>query len=399
MTLLPLALVLMAASAVFAGSEAALFSLGDRSRGLPRSVVALRADRVGALSTILLLNLGVNLAFFATLHVMVAPLPGRWAMAANAAGVLVLLLLGEILPKVLGNRHPEVFARAFLPPVALVHRVLAPLVRPLARRAYAGARPTAPLDPERMEALVRGEGDLGLDRAERDLLRHVLELGKLRAGALRVPLARLPRARDDEDLERALARLRRSGRPFAVVVDRDGEVLGALEAAATGGRGRRVREAMRPVPVLPEVAPALNGVTPLLDSGAPFVLLVDEYGHGSGVVPRGRWADTLLDRLDGAGAPLVRGGRDDRWRLDPTLPLHDFADRFGEPEGEVDVRVETLGGLVNARLDRVAREGDVLELATDRGRYRLTVAAADETGPRLLDLERIGPAPDGGEAS
>lgn len=379
---------LLVASAVFSGAEAALFTLAGRgagAAGLPRAARALMQDRAGVLATILLANLVVNLAFFASVHVGSARLGDARSAAADAAALAAILLFGEILPKILAHRRPHGSARLLLPPVWLLHLLLGPAARAAARRFGPPPRAAEPLGPEEAEALLRGEDVEGLAPDERALVRHVLELGKLRAGALRLPLARMPRVPASEPLGLARRRLEREGAAHAAVVDERGEVVGALDLTRPL-RGARAADACARVPILPEVAPAANGLGLLRDSGAPFLLLVDEYGQASGVIPRGRWADTLLDRLprggDGVAVRDLGGGR---YLVDAALPLHDFEDRFGDP-GARDVRVDTIGGLVADRLGRVAAAGDHLRLESEGFACDLWVAAASETGPETFEL-------------
>lgn len=397
---------LLIGSATLSGSEAALFTLAGQGAGaaqLPRSARALLPVRNAVLTTILFGNLVFNLAFFAAVHVGSEHLADGPRAAVHAVALAAILLFGELVPKIIAHRRPFAAARLLLPPVQLLHFVIGPATRFVAQRISPPPRAEEPLGPEEAEALLRGEAVPGLDGDERALVRHVLELGKLRAGALRVPLARVARVLADEPLGLARRRLERDGAVHAVVADGRGEVIGALDLTR-GPRGARVADAMVRVPVLPEVAPAANGLGMLRDSGAPFLLLVDEYGEGSGVIPRGRWADTLLDRLPrgGAGAAIRELGPG-RFLLDATLPLHDFEDRFGDP-GERDVRVDTIGGLLVDRLGRVPVAGDHLRLAGPGFAAELWVATASETGAETLELwlgppaSGAAPAP-GGEAS
>lgn len=393
-----LALALLACSVALNGAEASLFTLAARlgPEGLPAGARALVADRGGVLMTILLANLLANLGFFAAVHAWSEGLPEGTGAAVEAAALGVLLLGSDLLPKMLGHRRPRLVGRLAFPLVRGLHAGLGPLLRPLAARIRPRPSSAEPISPEEAEALLRGEDPLGLPGEERALVRHVLELGKLRAGALRLPLARVELVPGAEPLGLARRRLEKAGATFGAVCDARGEVIGALDLTRAP-RGARALDAMIRVPILPEVAPAANGVGLLRDSGAPFLLLVDEYGQASGVVPRGRWADTLLDRLPrSAGAPLLRELAPGRFLADAALPLHDFEDRFGTP-GASDVRVESLGGLVSDRLGRVARAGDRLDFAGPGFRGQIWVARADETGPELLEIWVRGPA-EGGDA-
>lgn len=386
---------LLLGSATCSGAESALFTLAGRraaTAALPRAAQALMQDRSAVLTTILLTNLIINLAFFASVHAAAAELDAGTAAAWNVAALAAILLFGEILPKVVAHRHAVGAARVLLPPVLLLHAVFGPVTRVVARWGRPPPRAEAPLGPEEAEALLRGEPVAGLAEEERALVRHVLELGKLRAGALRLPLARVPRVPAGEPLGLARRRLEREGATYAAVVDSRGQVIGALDLTRAM-RGARAADARVRVPVLPEVAPAANGLALLRDAGAPFLLLVDEYGEGSGVIPRGRWADTLLDRMPrGDAGAAIRALGDGRFLIDASLPLHDFEDRFGDP-GPRDVRVDTIGGLFVDRLGRVAVAGDHLRLAGAGLDCELWVASASETGPETLELR---PLADGG---
>ncbi|HEX9792917.1 MAG TPA: CNNM domain-containing protein [Planctomycetota bacterium] len=384
---------LIAASAVFSGAEAALFTLGSRPREIiPALARKLLADPIGALTAILLGNLVVNLAYFA--------LAASWARSLAAAGgassrieigvgiaaVGVIVVFGEIMPKVVAHRRPRRSARWLLPPVWLLHAALGPLASRIGRLAV--ARPAAPpeLDSRTADELLANEAAGLLADDERDLLRHLLEFGTLRAGALRRPLGETVRVLGTAPLGEARRQMAAAGVAWAAVVDADGEVRGCLDLTRLPD-GATAGEAMRAVPVLPELAPVAQGIPLLRRTGAPFVLLVDEYGNSAGILERGRWADTLLNRLpeQSAGrlpAVLPLGGG--RFQLDAALPLHDFRDRFGDP-GAADVRVDTVGGLVQERLGRVPKVGDRVHVGGFYDGFDLVVTRVD--GARVHELE------------
>ena len=131
-----------------------------------------------------------------------------------------------------------------------------------------------------------------------------------------------------------------------------------------------------------------SGVRLLRESGAPFVLLVDEYGEAAGIIRRGRWADTLLDRLPARrddGVPPLEPLADAAWRVDASLPLHVLEERLGV-HAEADVRVDTVGGLVAERLGRLPEPGDVVVLPQPGARCTLVVLRARDTRPLQLAL-------------
>jgi Mg2+/Co2+ transporter CorC len=65
--------------------------------------------------------------------------------------------------------------------------------------------------------------------------------------------------------------------------------------------------------------------------------------------------------------------------------LHDFEDRFGAI-GEVDVRVDTVGGLVAEKLGRMAEVGDEVMVQGEGQQVHFTVLACSETRPLVLTV-------------
>lgn len=384
---LPLAAGLLLLSATFSGAEAALFTLSARRRAtLPWVARTLLRDPPGALSVILLGNLLVNLTFFAVTAAWSEAL-GAGAAAASAAGaVLLLVVAGEILPKVVSHRSPVRAARLLLPPVWLLHGLLGLPARALGRVLFRPGPALGPIPAEDLHALIGDGGDRLLPRAERSLLRQILELDILRAGAVRRPLSETPRVSADRPLAAACQELREQRAAWAAVVERDGEIRGILDLTRLPS-GRLVRDAMAPVPVLPEVAPLARGVSLLREGGLPFVLLVDEFGAPAGILERGRWADTLLDRVPAGGEggrSAIRALSGNRFLVDAALPLHVFRERFGDP-GEVDAKLDTLGGLVAERLGRLPEAGDELELDCPGGPL-LRLEVLSREGTRIDEL-------------
>ncbi|RMH02764.1 MAG: DUF21 domain-containing protein [Planctomycetota bacterium] len=388
MSPLPAALLLLAGSAVFSGSEAALFTLAGRTASpVPRMARDLLRDPAGALTAILLGNLLVNLAFFAAAAAWGAGL-GRSGQAAAAAGaVLAVVVAGEILPKLLAHRAPHRAAVVLLPLPWLLHRLTARPARALGRMLFPPAPAEAPVSPGALDRLLAEEGDRLLPSDERSLVRQLLELDLLRAGAVRRPLAATVQVRAGERLADAVRRLREQRRPWAAVVEEDGEIHGVLDLGRMP-TGRTVREAMAPVPILPEGAPLARGAGLLRERGVPFLLLVDEYGQAAGILERGAWADTLLDRVpepDEAGRPAIRRISGNRFEIRGDLPLHVFREHFGDP-GPVDPRLETVAGLLAERLGRIPAAGDRLRLEPAGGEP-LELRVVEVDGARTLRVQ------------
>jgi putative hemolysin len=131
---------LITLSAVFSGSETALFSLTPLKRR-QMALARRRVDRIESLlirpeqtlSTLLLSNTLVNIWFtglFTTMVLgLIQPPLGEWLSLLG--GTIVLLALGEITPKAFSNRHAERVALIVSGPLVVLLRLLAPAIATL----------------------------------------------------------------------------------------------------------------------------------------------------------------------------------------------------------------------------------------------------------------------------
>ncbi|MBM3314257.1 DUF21 domain-containing protein, partial [candidate division WOR-3 bacterium] len=139
---------LLVLSAIFSGSEAALFSLSAAGRdalrqrrpGLARRVDRLLADPNRLLGTLLLSNLLINTTASAVFTLLALESCRRSglnpALGLGAGGLLmtgVLIVFGDVTPKLLGSRVPAGFTRASLPLLGPAHLLLRPFVSLLVR--------------------------------------------------------------------------------------------------------------------------------------------------------------------------------------------------------------------------------------------------------------------------
>ena len=390
MTLLIIIFFLLIASACFSGAEAALFTLASRptQRHLPLAS-RLIANRSRVLTVIIFANLIVNLSFYASTYALAEPFPLAQSASINLIAVLTIVLFGEIAPKLVAHRHPIAFSRFSLPIVQVCYWLLNPFLRLFPRVNIKEQFSPQPIQSSEAVDLLVGEDEV-LGHDEETFLSRFLELGELRAGALRRSLQDYFQLKHDLPLALALRRMSQHKVPWAAVIDDNEQVVGVLDRTRML-EGTTVESAMSRVPILPEVAPVAAGLKLLKEDGGPFLLLVDEYGDSAGVIERGRWADTLLNRLPkshATGAHLIEKISNDLYKIEAAIALHEFADRFGEAQ-EIDVRVDTLAGFIHEKLGRIAVVDDMVEMVTSEHQLKLTVVESSATRVLTVELEVI----------
>jgi CBS domain containing-hemolysin-like protein len=418
LVLLLLLPALLVGSAFFSCSETALFGLTEAERSAlrrdqrlaGRSVEALLADPRMLLITILLCNNTANLLYFVTSSILVMRADGSVvALLGLAVGSLVLLILaGEVLPKLLANSNRCRFAVLVAPGLLALHRAIAPLrlvldrivVTPLGRLTAPRRRP-ARLSCEELAALIAASGRRGtLDREEQRILQDVITLGGLRVRDVmtpRVRVAAVPLSASSADVEALCASTRFTRLPvYNGDLDR---IVGLLQVKRyLLDRHRPLAEFVVPARYVPEVATLDQLLAHFRETGTETAIVVDEYGGTAGVVSLEDVVEEIVGDIDlgpvgGPREPEVLGPG--RYRVAGDMSVREWAEAFGQRL--VSPRVSTLGGLITSRLGRAARPRDVIGL----GNVRLEVEVVDRAriASAIVELveENGGTGPQEGE--
>jgi putative hemolysin len=386
---------LLVLSGLFSSSETALFSLtpSQRERAGP-TARRLLADPSALLVSVLLANLVVNLLFFSFVGRLMPGDGGAGDVAVGLGALVCVLVVGEILPKVVGLRSRVPVGRMGAVPLAVLVQALGPVRRRLAwaleRVHLALSRwvgEERALTPDALaKVLERGaEEGLLLDH-EANLLAEVLELGEIRVREIMTPrvdalfldVAATPAER--ESVVRRALDARQSWLP--VVHGTPDEVLGRVRLRDVLTRPAvPLRRFVMPVKFVPEVASALALLHGLRADRATEAVVVDEWGGTAGYVTLEDVFEEIVGemRVEGeqrqrVAVPLGEG----RYRVAGSLSIRDWNEAFGFDV--VPTEFETVGGFVTALLGRIPRAGDevrwgelVMEVHVARGRRVLEV--------------------------
>ncbi|MEM1209092.1 MAG: hemolysin family protein [Planctomycetota bacterium] len=394
LAVLPLLLIL---SGFMSGSETALFSLSQQQRAqLTRgdgvvavSVRALLAETRALLITLLLGNMVVNVLYFTVGSVALIKLgeelawPG-WANVAGGLAVLGLIILfGELMPKLLAGRGPVRWSRVAAVPLLAVHRLLTPIrvasnalvIGPLARLIDPGTRP-ASLSAEELESLLQLSSRQGvIDPSEQRLLVQVLELSSMRVRDLMVPRVDIEGYNLDTPADVLIDTVRRTKLRHLPVYDGSVDrVVGMVSSRRVllerPADAKAVRRLATPTRFVPEQQRAERFMAELGRGGDPVAIVVDEHGGTAGLV-------TIEDVVEHVVGGLAGGyERDDNpgferlsealFRVDGDLAVNDWPQLFGHPGSPghhgLTGAVSTVSGLVTALLGRVPRVGDRVEV-------------------------------------
>ena len=302
--------LLLGLSGFFSGSETALFALTAnqrmslrRSGGLAgRAVEALLANQRMLLITILIGNMTVNVLYFVVTSVLMMrrDVGVLYSVLLAAAFLLVLILVGEVTPKLIANTRRTGFASFTAPLLLTFHQAIAPLrivldrvvVGPLSRLTSPTRRPPE-LDQQELSALLDVSSTGGIiDDREQQILQDVLSLSKLKVRDVmtpRVRVAAVPIGATWEQV-RDLAKKTRLTK-FPVYEENIDHIVGLLPVRQFLLEPRRrpddrdaIRRLLTPAHYVPESARLDQLLDRFRETQTQLAVVVDEYGGTAGVV-------------------------------------------------------------------------------------------------------------------
>ena len=289
------------------------------------------------------------------------------------------IVLGELVPKRIGQFYPERLACRAAGPIHALSLVAAPFVKLLSlstetilRRLGIRENPDAGVTEEEIHAMIdEGEETGIIERAERDMVRNVFRLDDRQVGSLMTPRADIEWIDLEDPIEANMEKVRRSNRSRLPVCEGSlDNVKGfcstrtLLKQMMVDGRADFGKNLME-VSYVPESITGMELLEHFRRTDTPAALVVDEYGEVQGLVtPR-----DVLEAIAGEFKPEQPGDawasrRDDgTWLLDGLIPvpeLKDVLDLKSVPD-EAMGRYNTLAGMLMLLLGRLPREGDLAE--------------------------------------
>ncbi len=421
--------VLLLGSALFSGSETALFSLSAHQRALMSeshragalAAATLLVETRALLVTLLVSNMVINVLYFTLSTVMMERLLADGSIAATGAAMIALstlmavIIFGEVLPKQVAAQQAFVWSGLVGVPLLAIHRGIAPVrisaerlvIAPLAR-LIAPSTPPPELSARELEIMLSMSRQRGIiDQDEQQLLRHVLELGQIKVRDVMVPRVDI-RGYNLQDPLADLVTLARETRLRHLPVFEEsmdqvrGVVLTRRLLVSPPTNRNQLKALIKPVYFFPEIAPADHLLATLRERAVTFAIVVDEYGGTAGLVTLEDVVEHFIGDIPGAyerdGQPLVEQRRDGVFRVGADLAVHDWVEWFGQNPAmsKAASNASTLGGVVLGLLGKAPDVGDrvtlgnmVLTVDEVEGR-RITsviVALAGELSDPVSDSE------------
>ena len=422
--------LLLIVSALVSGSEVAFFSLtpadieelenrknNNSSAAASRALELLQrpdSDRAPRhlLATILVLNNLVNIIIILISTLIVERmLPSEsiesWVYWTVHVGIVtfVILLFGEVVPKVYATNNRLQFAQLMAGPLLVARRLISPIWKPLVRLgASIGKRvevPAADLSIEDLEQALHLTADHERSDEEQRILEGIVALGSKDAKQVMTARTDMESISSEETWEQLKAQIIESG--FSRIPVHSGsqdEIKGVLHTKdlLPHLQDKEVTwlSLIRPVYFVPENKKIDDLMREFQERKTHIAIVVDEYGGTSGIITLEDIMEEIVGEIsDEFDAEEIAYSRlDDRtFIIEAKTALIDVYRIMGlEDESWESAKGEsdTLGGFVTEQAGRILRSGE--SIAFDGVELKIDAA----TPRKLLRIKLTLPNQEGG---
>lgn len=410
----------MIASAFFSGAEVALFSVDlkqvkdsfSENKTMLRYLTVLLGAPRRLLITILIGNTLVNIlisiftAMFALEFAAVNHLPRDIVITVQIIIVtLILLIFGEVTPKVLSSKYPIQFIRLYTVPMYFVSLFLYPLaellsetIRVIVGKITVTSRFHALSGDEIPFLATLGHEKGTLEDDEHDLIQGLVatktkivrEIMSHRTDLFAVPY--------DLPFEELVLTIKNSVHSRIPVYEENlDDIKGILYAKDLLRYMRdpvlRKSFAMSKVLRKPLIVPETKLINDLMrdfqEKKLHVAIVVDEYGGTAGLVTLEDIIEEVVgeirDEFDTKDEYFKKIG-ENAFQIAGGMPIADFVSEFSLAIDNDEAEFETAAGWIYEQLERIPQAGDAFQFLN----YRITVTELEHNRIVSFKLEKIG---------
>ncbi len=302
------------------------------------------------------------------------------SIGATAGVVIVItyvsIVIGELVPKRIGQLNPEAIARLVARPMVTLAFLTRPFVLLLSWSTHAilrimGVRlvNNSGVTEEEIHAMLEEGSESGvIEQHQHEMVRNVFRLDDRQLGSLMIPRSALVYVDVRKTPEENIQMMIESEHSRFPVCDGGlNNLLGvvhAKQAFACLAKGEKpdFTEQLHPCVYVPETLTGMELLEQFRASSMQMAFVIDEYGEVEGIV-------TLQDVLEAVTGEFTTHNADDAWAvqrhdgswlLDGAIPIPEMKDRLTlktVPE-EDKGRFHTVSGMIMLLLGRVPATSD-----------------------------------------
>ncbi len=363
----------------FSGYETGFISLNpiriknlyEKNRSYRARILLYYLDRPDQLLVVLLLgtNFSIVIASIALTELLGNPLLSLLV----ATGVI--LYFGEILPKTIFRVHPNELCYFFAPVIVLIDFILKPISLPivwfytrvLGSNHWFISLKSLMRSPDDMKRLVeQGTEHGGIHEEERNLIHSVFDLQQKVAKEIMVPridICAVPSTATRDEVIRIFLENRYTRIPvYEENIDHVIGIIKAFDLIKDKDRDNQdINRFIRPVLFISDSSPLDEILKQMRREHQAMAIVVDEYGGTAGLITNEDILEEIFgeirDEHDQEELTIRKMGPND-YIVQARTSLEEFCEVTGI--NLMDEEVETIGGWLLKKVQRIPQKGEVL---------------------------------------
>ena len=410
--------VLLGVSAFFSGSETALFNLkrNDLEKlkhdlaPSSRLIVRLLATPKRLLITILTGNTIVNVALASMAALITAEIAHQRGVNQILALVIetivltvVLVILGEITPKVLAMRHSLGFASRIIGTLSIIFKLFSPfaqvvynLVEKMVNLTGLQPEENFTSDEEIKELVELGQDQGVIGDEEKEMIHSIIEFGDTQAKEIMIPRPDVVMFHTEMSRDEVLTLIRETGySKYPLYRDQIDQIKGIvfikdiLPYLHSTSQRINLERLARPAMFVPEHQHVDELLREMQNEKQKLAIVVDEYGGFSGMVAVEDIIEEVLgdlkDEIDDSGeeTEIVEIGKH-VYLIEASTQLDDVAEVLGIEFVE-DRDYDSIGGFIYSSLGTIPQPGEIIEY----GNFKFEVLSVEKNRIEKVKVTRI----------
>lgn len=306
---------------------------------------------------------------------------GRAVLISTLVMTLVILIFGEITPKIIAKNHSTLISKKVIVPIHIMTKVFKPFIiiltsisKLLSRLMGIEIKDNAVTITEQdiISYVNVGKAEGVIENEEKDMIESIVTFGDTLAREVMTPRTAVYAFDGEERVEDILDKVIEKG--FSrIPVYNEGidDIIGILYAKdllvamKEGKKDSKVKEFVRKAFFIPETKSVLSILEDFKKDHVHMAIVVDEYGGTVGVV-------TIEDVIE-----EIFGDIRDEYDLNEKDTIKQISENTYEVDGMIDVEelnkelninlpesddYDSLGGLILNELNEIAKKDDVIKI-------------------------------------
>lgn len=358
-----------------------------------RAILVLKLDEQfdKLITTILVGNNIANIALTAVATVFsINTWGGRLGPTIATIGTtLIVLIFGEISPKIIAREHSETIAIMVAPVINAIMIVLTPItvifkaLKALLKLLFGRNDEPEFSEDELLTIVEEAEAGGAIGEEQSELISNAIEFNDVEAMDVLTPRVDIIAIEKDDKIASIKKIFKESGMSRLPVYEDDlDNIIGVINQKDfynNNVKSRKDLEAIiKPVAYVAETLKAAVLLKKMQQKKTHIAIVVDEYGGTTGLVTLEDIIEEIVgdiyDEHDAAASKDVISTGRGFYNVSGSANLEDFFEMFNE---EIEADATTVNGWVMIELDKLPKEGDKFDYESKHKVFHVKVTKAD----------------------